>query len=259
MLRDIGVGTFDAHGVPRPYTKENFLEIYSHQRDSTKKLTMAKEEELARREAEELRQQSLAESRVTFAWSGWGEEESASNEGGWGSAGGWGTSDTGGWGAATGGETSRWGTFGEGSGASREEQRGEEEEIEVDPPVVPLGRPPCRAAPALPPPDIQPGSDPWDTIDWGNEPSTPCRTVYGPAPKPREPTYFPRTIPGTNIPLSNILDREFLALMLTTANGDDEAEETEVELAQAHDEDPAEAHARYMRSSGFHVDDTIWH
>ncbi|CAI7842562.1 unnamed protein product [Closterium sp. NIES-53] len=30
MLRGTGVGTFDAHGVPRPYTKENFLEIYSH-------------------------------------------------------------------------------------------------------------------------------------------------------------------------------------------------------------------------------------
>ncbi|CAI7793062.1 unnamed protein product, partial [Closterium sp. NIES-53] len=117
MLRGTGVGTFDAHGVPRPYTKEKFLEIYSHQCDSTKKLTVAQEEELARREVEELRQRSLAESCGTFARTGWEEEESASNEGGWGSAGGWGTSDTGGWGtsdtggwgAATGGNAGGWG------------------------------------------------------------------------------------------------------------------------------------------------------
>ncbi|CAI7830647.1 unnamed protein product [Closterium sp. NIES-53] len=230
MLRGTDVGTFDAH-----------------------------KEDLAHRKAEELRQRSLAESRGTFAWSGWGEEESASNEGGWGSAGGWGTSDTGGWGAATGGETSGWGTFGEGWGASREDQREEEEEIEAEPPVVPLGRPPRHAAPALPPPDIQPRSDPWDTIDWGNEPSTLRRTVYGPAHEPREPTFFPGTIPGTNIPLSNILDRGFLSLMLTTASGDDEAEETAAEPAQAPDEDPAEAHVHYMRTSGFRADDTIWH
>ncbi|CAI7923565.1 unnamed protein product [Closterium sp. NIES-53] len=158
MLCGTGIGTFDAHGVPRPYTKEKFLEIYSHPRDSTKKLTVAQEEELARREAEELRQQSLTESRGTFAWSGWGEEESASNEGGWGSIGGWGTSDTGGWGAATGGNTGGWGAASGGEtsgwGTTREDQRGEEEEIEAKPPVVPLGRPPRRAAPALPPRDI---------------------------------------------------------------------------------------------------------
>ncbi|CAI7751007.1 unnamed protein product [Closterium sp. NIES-53] len=259
MLCGTGVGAFDAHGVPQPYTKEKFIEIYSHQCDSTQKLTVAQEEELARREAEELCQRNLAESRGTFTWSGWGDEESASNEGGWGSASGWGTSDTDRWGAAIGGETSEWGTFGKGLGASREDQRGEEEEIEAEPPVVPLGRPPRRAAPALPPPDIQPGSDPWDTIDWGNEPSTRRRTVYRPAPELREQTFFPGTIPGTNIPLSNILDMEFLALMLTTANGDDEAEETAAEPAQAPDKDPAEAHERYMRTSGFRVDDTIWH
>ncbi|CAI7805057.1 unnamed protein product [Closterium sp. NIES-53] len=96
-------------------------------------------------------------------------------------------------------------------------------------------------------------------MDWGNEPSTPLCTVYGLAPEPREPTFFPGTIPGANIPLSTILDREFLAPMLTTANGDDEAEETAVEPAQAPDEDPAEAHARYMRTAGFHADDAIWH
>ncbi|CAI7862077.1 unnamed protein product [Closterium sp. NIES-54] len=101
--------------------------------------------------------------------------------------------------------------------------------------------------------------DPWDTIDWGNEPSTLRRTVYGPAHEPREPTFFPGTIPGTNIPLSNILDRGFLSLMLTTASGDDEAEETAAEPAQAPDEDPAEAHVHYMRTSGFRADDTIWH
>ncbi|CAI7930577.1 unnamed protein product [Closterium sp. NIES-54] len=101
--------------------------------------------------------------------------------------------------------------------------------------------------------------DPWDTIDWGNEPSTPRRSVYGPALEPREPTFFPETIPRTNIPLSNILDREFLTLMLMTANGDDEAEETAAEPAQAPDEDPAEAHTHYTRTSGFRADDTIWH
>ncbi|CAI7880360.1 unnamed protein product [Closterium sp. NIES-54] len=259
MLRGTGVGTFDANGVPRPYTKEKFMEIYSHQRKSAKNLTVAQEEELARHEVEALRQRSLAESCGTFAWSGWGEEQSASNEGGWGSAGGWGTSDTGGWGAASGGETSGWGTSGEVWRASREDQRGEKEEIEAEPPVVPLGRPPRRAVPALPPPDIQPGSDPWDTIDWGNEPSTLRRTVYGPAPEPREPTFFHGTIRGTNIPLSNILDIEFLALMLTMANEDDEAEDTAAEPAQAPDKDPAEAHARYMWTYGFRADDTIWH
>ncbi|CAI7886261.1 unnamed protein product [Closterium sp. NIES-54] len=259
MLCGTGIGTVDAHRVPRPYTKEKLLEIYSHQRDSTKKLTVAQEEELARREVEEFCQWSLAESRGTFAWSGWGEEQSASNEGGWGSAGGWGTCKTGGWGAATGGETRRRGTPGEVWRASREDQRGEEEEIKAEPPVVPLGRPPRRAVPALPPPDIQLESDPWDTIDWGNEPSTPRCTVYGPAPEPREPNFFPETIPGTNIPLSNIFDREFLALMLTTANGDDEAEETAAEPAQAPNKDPAGSHARYMRTSGFRTDDTIWH
>ncbi|CAI7871473.1 unnamed protein product, partial [Closterium sp. NIES-54] len=185
-----------AHSENGIYTKDKFM-IYPHWRDPTMKLTVAEEEELARREAEELRQRSLVESHGTFAWSGWEEEESVSNEGGWGGAGGWGTSDTGGWGAATGGntcgwgaasggETSGWGTSGEGWGASREDQRGEEEEIEAQPPVVPLGRPPRRAAPALPPPDIQPGSDPWDTIDWSNEPSTPRRTVYGPDEDPTE-------------------------------------------------------------------------
>ncbi|CAI7806020.1 unnamed protein product [Closterium sp. NIES-54] len=253
MLRGVGVGTFNAHGFPRPYRKEKFLEIYSHQCDSTKKLTVAQEEELARREAEELRQRSLAESRGT-----------SGSAGGWGTSvtGGWGATtdgNIGGWGAASGGETSRWGTSGEGWGASREDQRGEEEEIEAEPPVVSLGRPPRRTAPVLPPPDIQPGSDPWDTIDWGNEPSTPRRTVYGPAPEPREPTFFPGTIPGTNIPLFTILDREFPALMLTTANRDDETEETAAEPAQAPDEDPAEAHAHYMRTSGFRADDAIWH
>ncbi|CAI5486867.1 unnamed protein product, partial [Closterium sp. Naga37s-1] len=99
ILRGTTVGTFDAEGTSRPYTKEAFLKVYPHWRDPDpkKKLMIVQEEELARREAEQLRQPSLA-------WSGWGaEEESASNEGGWGSASGWGASDTGGWGAATGG------------------------------------------------------------------------------------------------------------------------------------------------------------
>ncbi|CAI7791981.1 unnamed protein product [Closterium sp. NIES-54] len=166
---------------------------------------------------------------------------------------------TGGWGAASGGETSGRGTSDEGWGASREDHGVEEEEIEAEPTDVPLGRPPHRTAPVLPPPVIQPGSDPWETIDLGNEPSTQRRTVYGLALEPREPIFFPGTIPGTNIPLSTILDREFLALMLTTANGDDEAEETVAEPAQEPDKDPAEAHARYMRTSGFRADDAFWH
>ncbi|CAI7781041.1 unnamed protein product [Closterium sp. NIES-53] len=117
--------------------------------------------------------------------------------------------------------------------------------------------PQLATTPADGAPHLAPGTDPWDTIDWGNEPSTPRRTVYGPAPEPRKPTFFPGTIPGTNIPLSTILDKEFLALMLMTANGDDEAEETAAKPAQAPDEDPAEAYARYMRTSGFRADDAI--
>ncbi|CAI7801802.1 unnamed protein product [Closterium sp. NIES-53] len=234
MLRGTGVGTFDEHRVPRTYTKEKFMEIYSHQRDSTKKLTVAQEEELAQREAEEVRRQSLGE---------------------WGAATG---SNTGGWGAAYGDETNGWGTSGEGWGASREDQRGEEKE-EAEPPVVPLGRPPRSPAPALPPPDIQPHRDPWDTIDWGNKPSTPWRTVYGPDPKPREPTFALGTILGTNIPFSVILDREFLALMLTTTNEEEEAEEAAAKPAQVPDKDPAGAHARYMRTSGFRANDDLWH
>ncbi|CAI7791263.1 unnamed protein product [Closterium sp. NIES-53] len=97
--------TFNDREVARPYTKE-FLVVYPHWHDPTKKLTMAKEEELARREAEELCQKSIAEERGTFAWAAWGaeEEESASNEGGWGSAGGWGSSNIDGtWAEAGGG------------------------------------------------------------------------------------------------------------------------------------------------------------
>ncbi|CAI7832059.1 unnamed protein product, partial [Closterium sp. NIES-53] len=52
---------------------------------------------------------------------------------------------------------------------------------------------------------------------------------------------------------------EFLALMLTTANEEEESDEAAAEPAQAPVEDPAEAHARYMRTSGFRADDAIWH
>ncbi|CAI7777312.1 unnamed protein product, partial [Closterium sp. NIES-53] len=210
-LRGTGVGTFNVHNVPRPYTKEKFLEIYSHQRDSTKKLTVAQEEELARREADELRQWSLAD---------WRQDK-------------------------------RLGSFPQGPKEGRRKE-------EAEPPVVPLGRPPHRPAPALPPPDIQPHRDPWDTIDWGNEPSTSRHIVYGPDLKPREPTFVPGTILVTNIPFSVILDREFLALMLTAAN-EEEAEEAAAEPAQAPDEDPVEAHVRYMRTSGFRASDDLWH
>ncbi|CAI7831893.1 unnamed protein product [Closterium sp. NIES-53] len=246
MLRGTSVGTFDAHRVLQPYTKEKFREIYPHWRDATKKLTVAEEEKLARREAEDLRQRR-----------------------GWGSAGRWGTSDTGGWEAATGGntsgwgatsggETSDWGTSDEGWGASHEDQRGKEEN-KAEPPVVPLRQPPHCPAPALPPPDIQLHHNPWDTIDWGNEPSTPRRTVYGPDSEPREPNFVPGTIPRTNIPFSVVLDREFLALMLTTTNEEEESEEAVAESAQVPDEEPAAAHARYMRTSGFRANDDLWH
>ncbi|CAI7916109.1 unnamed protein product [Closterium sp. NIES-54] len=47
--------------------------------------------------------------------------------------------------------------------------------------------------------------------------------------------------------------------MLTTADDEEEAEEAAAEPAQAPDEDPAEAHACYMRTSGFPADDAIWH
>ncbi|CAI7815543.1 unnamed protein product [Closterium sp. NIES-53] len=87
ILRGTGHGTFDANGKARPYTNEEFLIIYPHWSDPTKELTVAEEEELARREAKELCQKSLAEAHGTFACSAWGakEEESTSNEGGWGS------------------------------------------------------------------------------------------------------------------------------------------------------------------------------
>ncbi|CAI7809130.1 unnamed protein product [Closterium sp. NIES-54] len=218
-----------------------------------KKLTVEQKEELACREAEELCQQSLAKARSTFACAAWGseEEESASNEGGWGSTGAWGKSNTGGtWANANGGEGSGWGT-------SRDEQKGGEE-AEAEPPIVPLGRLPRRTTPALPPPDIQPHRDPWDTINWGNEPSTPHYTVYGPAPEPRKPTFVPGTIPGTNIPFNVILDREFLALMLTTANDEEEAaEEAAAETAPVPDKDPKAARAHYMRTFGFRASDDL--
>ncbi|CAI7879425.1 unnamed protein product, partial [Closterium sp. NIES-53] len=174
ILRGRRHGTFDDRGVARPYTKEDFLKVYPHWRDPTKKLTVAQEEELACLEAEELRRKSIAEARGTFACAtlGEAEEEIASNEGGWGSAGGWGTSNTGGtwadagsgWGAASGGEGSGWGTSGGSWGMSQEEQRGGAEG-ETEPPVVPLGRPPRLPTPALPPLDLQPHRNPWDTID----------------------------------------------------------------------------------------------
>ncbi|CAI7823094.1 unnamed protein product [Closterium sp. NIES-53] len=221
ILRGTGVGTFDAPRVPRPYTKEKFMEIYSHRHEPTKKLTVAQEEEL--------RQRSLAESRGT---------------------------DTHGWGTASGGKTGGRGTAGEVWGASREDQRGKGEEEEAKPPFVPLGHPPRCPASALPPPDIQPHRDPWDTIDWGYEPSTPQHTVYGPDLELREPTFVPGTIPGTNILYSIILDRDFLALMLTTGN--DEEEEGEEAAAEA-DEDPEAAHTRYKRTSGLRATDGLWH
>ncbi|CAI7889547.1 unnamed protein product [Closterium sp. NIES-54] len=161
-------GTFDARGVARPYTRDEFLKVYPLCHDPTTKLTVEQEEENARRKAEELRRQSLAEARETFACGAWGaeDEESASNEGGWESPGGWGTSNTGGWGN-TGGTwataSSGWGTTGDDSsgwGTSHEEQRGGED-AEATPAVVPL----CRAPPALPPPDNLLHRDPWDTID----------------------------------------------------------------------------------------------
>ncbi|CAI7758285.1 unnamed protein product [Closterium sp. NIES-54] len=49
MLRSTSVGTLDAHGVPRPYTKDTFMEIYPHWRDPMAKLTVAEEEELKKR------------------------------------------------------------------------------------------------------------------------------------------------------------------------------------------------------------------
>ncbi|CAI7849544.1 unnamed protein product [Closterium sp. NIES-54] len=251
MLRGTGVGTFDARHVPRAYTKEKFMEIYPHRRDPTVKLTMAEEEELACRQTEELRQRSLAESQAGR----WG----TSDTGGWGAA----TGDiAGGWGAASGGETSGWATPGKGWGASREDQRGEQE-VEAEALVVPLGRPPRRPTLALPPPDILPHRDPWDTINEGNEPSNPRCTIYRPDPKPHEPTFVPGTISGNNISYSVIRDREFLALMLTTANGDEEEEEAvdaaAVEATPVPEEDPEAVHARCMRTFGFRADDALWH
>ncbi|CAI5484626.1 unnamed protein product [Closterium sp. Yama58-4] len=230
ILRGQRHGSLDSRGVPCPYTLEEFRKVYPHRLDPSAKLTVEQEEELARRGAEELRQQSLAEARGTFACGAWGAEaeESASNEGG--------------------GEALADG----------------EQATPVDGETT-AEHGPTRAAdgaPYLPPQtaaDIPPRRDPWDTIIWGNEPSTPRRTVYGPALEPRQPTLVPGTIPGTNIPLSEIRDREFLALMLTTAAEEEEVEEVAAEPVPAPDEDPEEARARYMRTSGFRADDALWH
>ncbi|CAI7807026.1 unnamed protein product [Closterium sp. NIES-54] len=56
-----------------------------------------------------------------------------------------------------------------------------------------------------------------------------------------------------------ILDREFLALMLTTSNDEEEAEEATAEPASVPDEDPEAVHACYMRTSGLHANDDLWH
>ncbi|CAI7796276.1 unnamed protein product [Closterium sp. NIES-53] len=129
---------------------------------------------------------------------------------------------------------------------------------EAKPPVVPLSRPPRRPAPALPLPDVHLHRDPWDTIDWGNEPSTPRPTVYRPDPEPREPTFFPRTIPNTNIPLFKILDMKFLVLMLPMKN-EKEEEAALAEPAPVPYEDLGAARAHYMRTSRFRANDDLWH
>ncbi|CAI7886887.1 unnamed protein product [Closterium sp. NIES-54] len=272
ILRGINNGTFDNRGVARPYTKEEFAKVYPHWRDPTKKLTVAQEEELASRKAKELHRKSIVEACGTFACAAWGavEEESTSNERGWGSNNGWGTSNTGGWGNiggtwahADGG----WAPHVAGrqavgvpqaeAGALPKRNKGGEKKKQsllLFPSVVPRASLHLRYLPS----GVQPHCDPWDTIDWGNEPSTPCHTVYGPDPEPREPTFVLGKIPKTNIPLSVILDREFLVLMLTTMN-EEEGEEAPAEPAPASEEDPKAMRARYMRTSGLRANDDLWH
>ncbi|CAI7825513.1 unnamed protein product [Closterium sp. NIES-54] len=235
-------------------------------------LTVAQEEELASRESKELRRKSIVEARGTFACAAWGavEEESTSNERGWGSNNGWGTSNTGGWGN-TGGT---WADADGGwaphlaarqvvgvpqaeAGALPKRNKGGEKKKQsllLFPSVVPRATLHLRYLPS----DVQPHRDPWDTIDWGNEPSTPRHTVYGPDPEPREPTFVPGKIPKTNIPFSVILDREFLVLMVTTMN-EEEGEEAPAEPAPAPEEDPKAVRARYMRTSGLRANDDLWH
>ncbi|CAI7835427.1 unnamed protein product [Closterium sp. NIES-54] len=167
MLRGTGVGTFDAHGVPRPYTKEKFLEIYAHQRDSTKKLTVAQEEELAL------------------------------------------------------------------DGKKKRE-----------PPTKGGGEPLADWARAIPADgEQQPVATPAD-----GAPHLAARQADEALPSK-----------VGELPARTKGGKEFLALMLTMVNDKEEAEEAAVELAQASNEDPAEAHPRYMRTSGFRADDAIWH
>ncbi|CAI7781449.1 unnamed protein product [Closterium sp. NIES-54] len=184
-------GTFHADGVAPPYTKEKFMEIYPHWRDPTVKLTVAEE-----------------------------KEESASNEGGWGSAGGWGTSDTSGWGAATSGNTGGWGAA---FGGGREKKRD----------LLLFLLVALRAALLL----------------------------HYLHLTPREPTFVPGTISGTNISYSVIRDREFLTLMLNTASNEEEEEEAAdaaaVEAPPVPEEDLDAVRARYMRTSGFRADDAL--
>ncbi|CAI7911258.1 unnamed protein product [Closterium sp. NIES-53] len=78
---------------------------------------------------------------------------------------------------------------------------------------------------------------------------------------PREPTFVPGTISGTNISYSVIRDREFLTLMLNTASNEEEEEEAAdaaaVEAPPVPEEDLDAVRARYMRTSGFRADDAL--
>ncbi|CAI7834896.1 unnamed protein product [Closterium sp. NIES-53] len=195
MLRSTSVGTLDAHGVPRPYTKDTFMEIYPHWRDPMAKLTVAEEEELGGGEA-------LANGeRVTPAD----------------------------------GEPQLVATLADGA------------------PHL-AARQVARALPAK--------AGELHTRTKGGKEKRKKRNLL-PAPEPREPTFVPGIIPGTNISYSVIRDREFFALMLTTASEEEEDEEAApaavAKAAPVPEEDPNAVRVRNMHTSGFRADDALYH
>ncbi|CAI7839628.1 unnamed protein product, partial [Closterium sp. NIES-54] len=200
MLHGVGVATFDAHGVPRPYTKEKFMEIYSHQCDSMKKLTVVQEEGMARREAEELRQRS----RAAHLPGANGEKRRVPPMKGGG-------------------------------------------EVLADGARATLAAIPADGAPHL-------AARQADGALPAKAGELPARTKGGKQRKSRQ-----NLLLFLLVALRAALHLEFLALMLTTTNGNEEAEEVAADPTEAPAEDPAEALARYMRTSGFCADDAIWH
>ncbi|CAI7920644.1 unnamed protein product [Closterium sp. NIES-53] len=65
-------------------------------------------------------------------------------------------------------------------------------------------------------------------------------------------------IHGTNIPLSVIIDREFLALMLSTTNEEEAEEEAPVAPTPVLEQDPKIVRTRYMHTYGLRATNDLW-